>query len=485
MGKMDTWIGETGNKALIEGEILLPVNREDIAYILAENVNVNIEDTMASSDKILIKGSAVFSIIYVDINGKTDAFSVGAPFSHTLDVQNLTDKMNYEIRCRVEDVSTTMLEPRKLKGSANVAMEADVWESQELSLPDTDGLELQKEQVSLPRMETRADQHFSIREDVRVPQGMPPVERIIDSSAYAKVDQVKKDGDKIVLTGEIKVTTVYTADDTIPIWQMNHVIPFEEMVEMGKDTSAFEPVAQVCVKRVSTSLQEPELFTIECSVLAKIKLIETVQLEVAKDAYSVEQQIACTYREWSCRQPVSWDTYKYTLREHVVMDQADMGRPLTVFCLPVLTSCYASEGSVAFEGELHCTFFYLDQEDQLKSMKKTLPVAGELDVPAAKERMAVSCHVNVEQQSVTGAGTELELRVALEIGLCLNADQTVRMVQDIDRQEEMEGKRSTLMIYFPDDEESRWDIGKQFAIKDEQIVESGVENRLILFNPLM
>lgn len=158
--------------------------------ILRSELNVNVHDCRAVSDKLMLKGEAVLRILYItDIEtGAQDTMTFNIPISQVIDVQGITeqsrneinvDVLNYDVSLKSEyDESSTLVTL-----DAKLCATVRAYENQSVDVIDdvystAYELDMTQKQTGFTRLVTILDEMISAQADVSITDGS--ITKIID-----------------------------------------------------------------------------------------------------------------------------------------------------------------------------------------------------------------------------------------------------------------------------------------------------------------
>ena len=124
--KLDLYLGEATSCGYISGELALPADFVDISKLISTSCCVNLDSTSVEKDSIHIKGTAIFTVHYINTKGSVDCFSSSAYFTHSLDAKDITTDMDFNISTSIEDITASITEPRKVMAKAVVRFSTDI-----------------------------------------------------------------------------------------------------------------------------------------------------------------------------------------------------------------------------------------------------------------------------------------------------------------------------------------------------------------------
>ncbi len=196
--------------------------------ILRSELNVNVHDCRAVSDKLMLKGEAVLRILYItDIEtGAQDTMTFQIPISQVVDVQGITEQsqneinvdiLNYDVSLKSEyDESSTLV-------TLDAKLCATVWayESQSIDVIDdvystAYELDMTQKQTGFTRLLSVSDEMVSAKADVSITDGS--ITKIIDIWSDSVNSIASYENDVLTVKGKVNCGIFALDGDGVPFY---------------------------------------------------------------------------------------------------------------------------------------------------------------------------------------------------------------------------------------------------------------------------
>ncbi len=477
--KIDMFLGQSESKGQIEGEIQLPADKSDIEKVFSVSCNVNVREKNITKDSIQVAGEAEFTVYYISNQGTADSFSAIAPFTHDMDAKGIEQENEVSILCRMEDIGSSIIDPRSVKAVATANFTANVTRKSGVPEMNTDGLQTRRVPVDSKCTEHVEVHPFHITNEMRIPGGMEQVETIVGTQCYGIINGIKKDGQNAICYGDICFNTVYSSKDGL--WQINDSFPFEEVIDCDMALENKELIGSISIKKASATAYDPDVISYSVSAVIRLDIMSGMPYGLVVDAYSLTHGIDTQKTHISMKSPMNCDFAKYTFRANTKTGPVE--KPVCIMATPYIKSEYAMEGTVNIEGTLMCDIMFLRDDGRLDCTRVQLPMDETVPVPGVKEDFEVWTVPNIQKTSAIITGDDMEIRCLMDIGIIAFKQEEYDIIQNVEEKDPLNRDNSSIMIYFKDEDEDLFDIAKNFHIAMEDI-NTDNENKLILINPI-
>ncbi len=443
-------------QAIAEGELTPPASLPAIARVLTVDGRAS-ASADAMDGRMLVEGSVTLSVLYICDEGKVHGFESIALFKHNIDVPGLSP----EAKCRVWPCVGEIrhhLTGGALHIRSQIALECRADENAEIeAIERAHGAETRWVPFRANK-KLQIKEESSVREDIRLPRS---ADRLLGVSGCGRVHNVSMESGKAVVDGVLRVTLTFcTPDGTL--MQAPASLSFSDKASLPDN--AGNPSAQLRILMLSAVLVDDDIATVDAQV--EIILTAEVQKEhqMIGDAYSTKAWIDCIRQRIPiCRNKTidSRCTLRQTLTIPGNLPPAD--RVLIAQLRPCVESATPLEGTLALAGTMRANIIYLDREGELHGFYGQAPFQCEGEAAGLKPQMDVSLDVSSELVHAGASGMEIQLQSALDVTIDAEQIEELTVVTDM-AERDRESPPKGLLVYFPEEGEGMWAIGKRFGV---------------------
>lgn len=247
---------------------------------------------IAAAGEVTVAGVVDYRVLYVDQDGRlrTGAWQEQTPFAHTFPLPEAAEGAPVHVEARLTSVDGVPGEGgREIRVWADVEVAVRLARLEELALvesvagPDDLDIRCRTEPVSLEEWVGGGTHPAAVTGALELPQGYPPIDRLLTAGAQARVADVLVLEDKVVVAGQADVDALYIGrSQGQPVYAVRweDALPFECDVPLPGAEPGLEAQADVRVEDVVLDLLNRE------TAEAQVRLAVTVRLtrSAARDA---------------------------------------------------------------------------------------------------------------------------------------------------------------------------------------------------------
>ncbi|MFZ5975342.1 MAG: DUF3794 and LysM peptidoglycan-binding domain-containing protein [Bacillota bacterium] len=498
---IDTPAGRASEQALVEGRIAPPASQPAVEEVLMLNARVVNMSAEPMSNRVMLEGRVFFNVVYAGA-GSTWAFESSATFKHGMDMPGL----EAGARCRA-NVSIAGIEHTTEAGVINVRaavnINCDASMQKELQL-FTSGQDLGDVQMLNDNMEVAsrvdtANSSMLLRDEVMIAQGLPACERMLHTGAWASVQRITCEDGKMVVEGDVHVTTTYLCSDpAAPLQQRDYTLPFAHMIMMrdvkeGMQGCAWVNVAEIYAQTVGSNEGEARAFGYEMVLNIEAEAIQTRQINMVCDVYSPTRVLAVSRTDVEM-QKLTMPRGGQTMYQNTVpYEGKDRGlRVLCTHAYPLMANAECGPNKVMVEGVAFVRAVCIDREGTLVPQEMKMPFSIEVDGGGCSEDMSLNCMMHITGAQAQYKGDEIEVKLAFGYTLCMAKVQRMSLLTGVTMTEEAVEPMSGITVYFAEPGEKLWSIAKRYATTVDAIKQANpavtdnelpAGSRLILYRP--
>lgn len=127
----------TGNsKCKIADRVTMETTEQPIYQLIHSDANVQIDEETITEDGLLVEGSLMINSLYLGTDGSKSLRSTTKvlPFTHVIEIDEITPACIYKLQCSVEQLTVTMLGKEDLDVKAILLLRAIVFMMQDVNL---------------------------------------------------------------------------------------------------------------------------------------------------------------------------------------------------------------------------------------------------------------------------------------------------------------------------------------------------------------
>lgn len=472
----------------IDDTINVPDNHLDMERLVLVKGNVVIDETQAMVDRFQIKGTLNYQILYsADKEGNAfDSLEGKVPFVEYVNADGTNAEDYIEVHSSLNDLTVTMLHSRKISLKALIGIDYQVKENENFEavtdIENGEGAEALKGVLSMMSLQLQKQDNVQVEEQVEIPANKPNIYQVIWKSMSATSIQIKPADGYLMVTGNLNLFLIYTAEEEeMPIQYFTMQVPFEKRIEEDSCSEEMISGSVLSLKHYHISVTpnengEDRLIDIVAEFAAEVKLYGNEELQFVQDAYSTEVEMNPKWKKFSVQHLLLRNCAKTKVTDTVTMPkQQSVLQICNVEGSVSIDETERSQKGIQVEGVVGTQITYLNKEEKgaLSSATFDIPFSYEIEVPGMNEEVTYSIVPFLEQITAMQKGEnqiEIKAEVSLEV-LAFTNEQT-RVVLDMGIEPiNMEKKKMLpgVIGYIVKKDDTLWSIAKNYYTTVERI----------------
>ena len=492
-------IGRGTTQVLLEGDIIVPDIKPDIAEVLRVVAHPYIEEDKAAEDRVGFKGGLRLCIIYM-------AKKAEKPVHSMQDTLTFEDFINIDGVNRLSDVQTwvklthleyKLINDRKVGVKAIVTVCAAAWQKQTNEiLQDAvgNGLQLKTCTVTMNKSTNNKKDRFVIKEQLNIDRSKPDIGQILECDVTLCQKEVRAVNGGVSVKGEGAVSVLYTGEDQESIVELGEFwIPFNGVVEIDEVTQEMYPHADLTVEKIDAYVLpnedgEDRVVDLEVTVQAVAGADETKKQDFITDAYTTHGQVEIETQNMEYMQMVGRNTTRANIKENLMLEKnmPDIMQVVKAWGTAVLDDSSVIDDRVNANGAISLQVMYIAKDDDspVEVVEFLLPFEQTIEVMGAKAKDEAEVNVCVEKVSINMlSGREIEATATLIIETNVARKEVQQVISGIEEsQEPSPRKLYSVVVYVVQKGDSLWSIAKKYNTTVNDILQvNDIENPDLIY----
>lgn len=476
-----SWKVKNAMQFTIDDTINVPESLMDMERLVLVKGNVVIEETQAMVDRFQIKGSLHYQILYsADKEANVfDSMTGKVPFIEYINADGTNETDYIEVHASLNDLTVTMLHSRKISMKALVGLDYQVKENESFQavteIENCENAEVLNGNISMMSLQLQSKQRLQMNEQVIIPDNKPNIYQVIWKSMSVTKLQIKPADGYLLITGNLNVFLVYTAEeDSMPIQYFNMEVPFEQKLTEDQCveemiSGSFLNLDQYHITVVPDDSGEDRIIELAAEFTVEIKLYGNEELRLVRDAYSTELEMTPRWKDFSIQHLLLRNCAKTK-----VTDLLEMPKQQSVLQICNVEGAVSIDDTertgkgILVEGVLGTQITYLNKEANgaLASVTFDIPFSYEIEVNGMRDEVTYSIVPFLDQISAQQAGeNQIELKAEVSLEVLAFTNERARAVLDMDITPiNMERKKALpgVIGYIVKKEDTLWSIAKKY-----------------------
>ncbi len=476
---------ETNISVMTECETIVPDTKPDLLKVLQMDAEAKISSCDVSDGKITVSGMVEYKILYVPESTKGICnLEATAAFSHTEEVTTATADMYCYGEVDVEHIEFNPINSRKLSIKSVVGVSCNIMGKTALEIPYElcgDGIEVRREKIKPLSRVINKTAEIITEDRLIIAAGKPAIGVMLKNDVSIRNRDVKVIAGKIVVKGEIVISTLYIPETGDGVMSVEHTIPFTEILDAeGIREENYNRVDFKIAKATFNAAadMEGELREIACNIKMKVFITsdEIMECEVIADAYSTLGNMQVKSRYFKLEEMTEAMELTSTVKENVVPTEniPPVLHIYNVMAKPYITGVSVENGKINAEGVIDTYILYISgkEDSPVHSFKEEVPfnISIDSDKAMADNIIKIKTETNHISYNLNAAG-EIELRIVLVNNIAAYASRGMNVITSVEETEKGEEETPTIVLYFIQKGDTLWDIAKRYQTKTSYIEE--------------
>ena len=471
-----------------ECDIIIPDTKEDIKDVVNIDSYVNITGSELQNDRILIHGTVSYNIMYLTDteDKKLRHLSASSAFTDVSDLSGVTNDDMESISSKVKMTDYRILNGRKLSVKSNVETSVSVFEKTETIKAsvsqELEGFQNITEQIKIVSFNPPYLKEIELNEKVSIPLSEPSASEILRVYAVISDKNTKIINGKIIVKGEIILSTLYETISTGDIKTINNTVGFTEILDVSGITSDANSninfdISSLKFTQYDNSEGEIRGADVTIDLLCNVSYYENITLDLIKDCYSTSKKAKKLSESIALSTTVADVDKQLTLKDTVSLSETapEIKQILNACSKAFITSVETKNDKAVLKGSVDTYLMYMTEGENslLYSASKTTDFEESFDLPYGTEPEFDLCVNAVNTSFAFRDVKSAEIRCNVEIKGVITGVENKNVIKDIEFEELDESIKNmpTFTVYFVKKGDKLWDIAKRYFTTIKEIKE--------------
>ena len=487
---LDQSVGKESTQILLEGDIIVPDVKPDMALLLQTEPKVIIERVEISNDRANFIGQLSISVLYIAKTAEkpVHTMTLTSPVDDFINMDGVTKEHWVTAKAELVNIDYKMLNDRKLNYRAivNITVQAERSDVHEMvvHIHDVSENQLLKSQLNTNRTVENKSDRFTVKDQISIPANKPNIRELLQCSSAIINKDVRLSAGRVNLSGELQLTTLYRGDNEDRIIEfLEHEIPFESHLDVNDATN--DMFADVTLQILDEYVQvrpdpdgEDRQIELEITIGVLMKVYSSETLEILEDAYCINQTLTFSKVKLKYPRLVCRNRNQAPVKEVVQLTPScpDMLQIFRVKGTPRLDEIKVSDDKAIVEGAIDTDILYVAESDNtpLFCFKTVIPYRQVIEVKGATPDMQVSVDISIDHASFNMlSGQETEIRFQLSFNTQVIEEQEIHVInhisfEDMDMSEL--DKMASMTVYSVQIGDTLWTIAKRYNTAIDELM---------------
>lgn len=485
----------------LEGDGSLPEHLDDIHRIVTSNARVTFtKKRLAEMDgKIILSLGGILTVRMI-YRGEDSGEVLGLmshnftkEFEEEFELPSLTelpDAYHLTLRADVGSVSCRATGKKKCTFAANFTLRADVLANRALSCfsSEDESVEVLERAVETTRLVSSREESFELEEEITLPEKLPPVLSLLDSSMDVHSQWVKKNEHGATLSLLARFYCAYQSeeneDEESRLCSFVNPVEITEHLLFSEEFDADLMQVSVLPGSLKTELiadAEGAFRTLKFHFTYTVTsaLYEVLPLPLVTDAYCTKG--TCETRFATASLPLFGKTERVTLAEDFTLATTDAFSALENCSarLNVREITLDPQGATLSSQITFSALGMRAEDGRAVQLQETLSAPLVLKLPSVPSNLRIleqDCAVHMEPEK-----DGVRARLTVHFSFVCESEQKETFVSELFVSPQEESSFSGVHFYYPDEHETLWEIARTWRVSRHALM---AENEMSAEAPL-
>ncbi len=459
-------------------ETIVPDACPDILRIVQVCGQAYLTGKQAREGTASVSGCVRASILYQPEDGEgLKCMETSLPFAAQAEAPGFTSQGQVSAAVRLRSADARVLNPRKVLLRADLAIDITALQPVELEICQgileggEQGVQQQIQQQEADPLCAVEEKPFTFSEQIRV-AGNQPLARLLSLRAEPVCTESKLIGAKLIFKGEVNVQMLYQGEDG-SLMAQRQSLPFSQTMEVNGAGEDGVCRVQVVLSEVEGRPSEDgRTVDLNLDLLAQAEVRCRRTLRLLRDAYSTAREMDVKQAVHTLQRLEEDSVRPQNVRE--LLETGTLARSVVDAWVTLGEITRSREGEqMVLTAQACLTVLYLDEEEKLQSIQKTIPVSIRADCPEGRVCLCW-CQFPDEVFAAPSAGG-VEVRFNVEFHCVTLSQQRVNCVSSAQIGEERsrpDGSQPSVVLRLALPGEGLWDIAKTYGTTSQEIIQA-------------
>jgi len=487
---LDQSVGSEEVQIMLEGDLIVPDIKPDMALLLQTDERVIIDRTEASTDRVNYVGRLNISVIYLakEISKTVQTIQLTRNIDDFINLEGVNKDMWVRAKAEIINIDYRVVNDRKVNYRAivNISVVAERSDAHEMvvhinNVPDN---QLLKSNLSVNRtIEHRIDK-FQVKDQIILPSAKPNLREVLQVTAGITNRDVRMGSGRVNLSGELLLTMLYRGDtEESMIEFLESELPFNGPIDISgaKDDMLADVNLQVLDQHVTIRPDEDgedRILEVEISIGVEMKVYCTDSLSILEDAYSINKQLNFTRTTVKYPNLVCLNRNQTPVKEVVTLAESapDMLQIFRVKGQVHMDDVRIVDDKIIAEGVINTDILYVAESDAtpLSSFRTIIPYRQVIEAKGAAPGMNVTIDTSIDHVAFNMLSPrETEVRFQLTFNTQVINQVAANIIGDIEIAEldpEVMASQPSMTVYIVQPGDNLWKIAKRYNTPLDELI---------------
>lgn len=457
----------------VDTDFTLPDYYGEIKKILKCKAVPRIASKTPNSDELIVDGAVEINFIYIDGDNKICSYTYLIPFNKSFALKRECSDATLSVSAKTVYMNCRAVSVRKVDLHGAISLEANLHQILKDSVVcDADGGGIEALSLTVPATVPIGvgEKNLFIEEDFSLGDGQQDIGCILRYDATPRVEECKIIGNKVKVLGKIRLLALYVAKESPRTEQLEKIIPFSQLIEVENinDDCECDCKTEIAFCELkSRSFGEEEnrslLFTAKLNIA--VNVFCNNELPVIKDAYSVANTLVTQNKNICFKRIEEKIMETFYAKKTLEFSDGEVGSVVDFWCDVNTNSCKIEDKTLCVLGTVTVCGIICDLDGAYNYYERPVDFEYKYNLALSVVKPSCSFSISVVNTSYTiTQATSIEVKLELQVSATVYGHKEMNLITEIIVEDKISKgeENSGVVIYFPEPNESVWEIAKRY-----------------------
>ncbi|MCI8635584.1 MAG: DUF3794 domain-containing protein [Eubacterium sp.] len=445
-------VGRAFSQMTLDDDYNLPDFKPDLTKVIKERGKIHLDEIHVNNGHVWFKGVMEFDILYrTDLdNRKINSLNGEISFQESLSIDGTEELDPVKVEGRIEDISVSVINSRKLSIRSLVEFTAVAEKPEEAvvltGIGEQAECEVETEQMNVLELMTDKKDTFRIRKEIALSSNKPNMDEILWRSVELRGLSSHLRNGEIEVSGEALIYVFYAGiEEEERLQWFETTVPVQGSVECNICEEALVHRIDANLAQVNLEIQpdedgEERNIMLEMVINLSICLWNEEQIEMISDIYALDRQVNPAFQTVYFEKLLVKNEAKCRIADKIELDAEQ--EDILQICsneekLTVEQTTVTDEG-VLVEGTLTVEILYMTPDEAMPvgAKRAYIPFSQVIEMPKAENPVKIHLDGGIEQvTTVLTDSRTIDVKAVISLNLLAFEQQERQTITDIEETE--------------------------------------------------
>lgn len=484
----EQFIGQGTSDAVVRGEFLIPDTHPDVLQILMLDVRPVIINKEVMQDKVYVEGQLNYNVLYLareDENMGVHSVNYSDKFSNYIDISGVEYRMNCDVECYVEHISSSITNERKIGVEGILTLKSDVFNNCNIPIVrdiiDSDEIQTLRNPAQVDRLVCRDEFEMPFSSNMQIPMDKPEIDKVLKQDMNIHKQDITLSEGKVNISAFVKIDIVYRTKELQDLYIIQDDVYVNKEFEVGSVDDSMMclnkfKIGDMEIHVKENDLGETRIITLDSKIVVDASIITKEQYDVIEDAYCPKSIIEIDKEKYKLNVLHGSNSTEIIAKDNIELSKDDSlpSQILTTKGDVIITDKKIVDNKLMIDGVVKVNVLYKSNgEDKggYSNISEELPFSTFLEIQNVKEDMQSIVKSMLESIEASIEANTIAVKAVIHVCGYVMYSVSKDILTSVNKKDEAKPeKKASLTIYIVQSGDDLWSIAKHYSTTVDHII---------------